>query len=93
MSSQGEPKTCTQCNGRGWIDNRCATEAQATLCSFCNGTGQTVTGKECYSCHGTGQIETRMEDKLVCPTCAGAGVNPRPQSMTIEEYAYRPGKK
>lgn len=90
---RGGPRTCAQCNGRGWLDNRCLTENQATVCGLCNGAGQNASGKECYACHGTGQIETRIVDKLVCPTCDGAGLFPRSPSMTIDEFAYRSGKK
>lgn len=90
-SPDGEPKTCPECQGRGWVDNRCITPDHAHKCTLCNGTGQTALGKECHACLGTGRIEIRREDKNPCPLCNGAGVFPVPSSMTMEEFAYHPG--
>jgi len=87
------PRTCTECQGRGWVDNRCITTDRANRCSHCDGKGFDAGGKECYACKGTGLIETRQVDKNPCPKCAGAGVYPVPPSMTVWDYAYQPGKK
>jgi len=89
----GEPKTCPECQGRGWKDNRCQKSDEAVICSHCNGRGFDSQGKECYGCHGTGLIEVRTVDKIACELCRGAGVYPVPPSMTIEKFAYRPGMK
>ncbi len=35
-------------------------------------------------------IEIRQSDKSPCPLCAGAGVYPVPESMTIREFAFKP---
>ncbi len=90
---QGAPKTCPECQGRGWVDHRCLTPDHAHRCDYCNGRGADMSGKECYACHGTGLIEVRMEDKNPCPLCHGAGVYPVPESMKICEFAYHPGIK
>ena len=87
--SDGAPRTCPECQGRGWVDNRCLTPDRAHRCSYCDGRGTDVQGKECYACHGTSLIEVRVEDKNPCPLCNGAGVYPVPESMTIKEFAYR----
>jgi DnaJ-class molecular chaperone len=47
-------------------------------------------GKECHACHGTGLIEVRIEDKLSCTLCRGAGVYPVPESLTAAEFAFHP---
>lgn len=87
----GEPNPCPECQGRGWVDNRCITPDHSLLCTYCNGRGVNFTGKECYVCHGTGSIEVRQVDKNPCPLCHGAGVYPVPESMSMKEFAYRPG--
>ena len=92
-NSPGSPLSCPDCQGRGWMDNRCATPEASDLCSVCNGKGFDAGGKECYACHGTGRIEVRKIDKNVCPKCRGAGVYPVPPSMTEDQFAYRPGKR
>jgi DnaJ-class molecular chaperone len=92
-SPDGPPKTCPDCQGRGWTDNRCLTPDQAQLCGVCNGRGTDTNGKECVSCRGTGQIETRSQDRLACTLCNGAGVYPVPESMTLEEFAFHPRSK
>jgi RecJ-like exonuclease len=91
--SIGEPKTCPECSGRGWTDNLCITVERAYRCSYCNGKGFDAAGKECYACRGTGLIEVRREDKSPCPLCQGAGIYPVPESMTIERFAFHPGKR
>ena len=88
--SADAPKTCPQCQGRGWMDNLCVTEARERCCSFCDGKGVDAGGKECYACHGTGLIEVRVQDKLACTLCHGAGIHPVPESLTATEFAYRP---
>ena len=87
------PKTCPECQGRGWLDNRCSTPNHSHLCTLCNGVGQTSTGKECHACHGSGQIEIRQEDKNPCLLCNGAGVYPVPETMTLKEFAFNPGSR
>lgn len=89
----GNQTSCPDCQGRGWMDNRCATPEASDLCSVCNGKGFDAGGKECYACHGTGRIEVRKIDKTVCSKCRGAGVYPVPPSMTEDQFAYRPGRK
>ncbi len=89
-SPDGAPKTCPECHGRGWVDNRCLTPDHAHLCSYCNGKGLNYAGGRCYACGGTGQIEIRQVDKNPCPLCCGAGVYPVPESMTMKEFAFRP---
>lgn len=93
MPLSGEPKTCPECHGRGWVDNRCITPYHAHRCMYCDGKGFDAGGKECYACKGTGLIEVRQEDKNPCPVCSGAGVYPVPPSMTAWDFAYRPGRK
>lgn len=93
ISPENPPRTCTVCQGRGWIDIRCETPDRANRCSFCNGKGVDAGGKECYACHGTGLLEVRAVDKKPCPQCSGAGVFPVPPSMTVWDFAYHPGKK
>ena len=87
-----EPKLCPECNGRGWLDNRCITPDHAHRCMYCNGKGFDVGEKECYACKGTCLIEVRQVDKNPCPICAGAGVYPVPPSMTTWEFAYHPSR-
>ena len=87
------PKTCPECLGRGWVDNRCITPDHAYRCMYCDGKGFTPLGNECDACHGTGQIEVRQVDQNPCPLCAGAGIYPVPESMTIKEFVFRPGLK
>lgn len=87
------PKTCTRCQGRGWIDQCGSASEQSIVCSYCSGRGTTVSGGECSGCHGTGRIETRLEEKNPCPVCGGAGVHPVPESMTYGEFAFQPGLK
>lgn len=84
------PKQCPECQGRGWVDNRCITPDHILLCTYCNGRGTNYMGKECYVCHGTGSIEVRQKDQNPCPLCHGAGVYPVPESMSMKEFAYRP---
>jgi RecJ-like exonuclease len=86
-----EPKTCPECQGRGWVDNRCLTPNHEHRCMHCDGRGFDVLEKPCYACHGTGLIEIRQVDVNPCPLCSGAGVYPTPESMTFSEFAYRPG--
>jgi DnaJ-class molecular chaperone len=88
--STGKPKVCPECQGRGWKDNLCTTDAQARRCSFCDGRGADLHGKECYACHGTGLMEVRQEDKAPCALCGGAGLYPVPESLTINEFAFNP---
>ncbi len=90
---EGEPKTCPECQGRGWVDNRCITPDHAHKCTYCDGKGFDALENTCYACHGTGQIEIRQVDQNPCPLCAGAGVYPVPEPMTMREFAYRPGGK
>jgi len=92
-SFTGMPKVCPECQGRGWVDNRCITPDHAHRCAYCDGKGFDASGKECYACKGTGLIEVRQVDKNPCPICSGAGVFPVPPSMTSWDFAYRPGKK
>lgn len=89
---EGSPKTCPECQGRGWLDNRCITPYQAHRCMYCDGKGFDAAENTCYACHGTGLIEVRNVDKRPCQLCAGAGVYPVPESMTISEFAYHPGR-
>jgi len=89
----GAPRECPECSGRGWVDNRCLTADHAHKCSYCDGKGFDALEKPCYACHGTGQIEVRQVDKNPCPVCGGAGIYPVSPSMTISEFAYRPGLK
>ncbi len=91
--ARGGSQPCPECSGRGWLDHRCATPDAVDLCSVCNGKGFDAGGKECYACHGTGRIEVRSIDKAVCAKCRGAGVFPVPESMTEDQFAYRPGRK
>ena len=88
-----EPKVCPECNGRGWVDNRCITPDHAHRCAYCDGKGFDAGGKECYACKGTGLIEVRQVDKNPCSLCSGAGVYPVPPSMTAWDFAYRPSMK
>ncbi len=90
-SPDGLPKTCPECEGRGWVDNRCLTEHHAHRCNHCDGRGVSLSGIECAACHGSGMIEVRKEDKNPCPLCSGAGVYPVPSSMRMSDFAYRPG--
>lgn len=92
-SHEGGPKTCPECLGRGWVDHRCLMEDHAHRCMYCDGRGFDTLEKPCFACHGTGLIEVRLVDVNPCPLCAGAGVYPVPESMTISEFAYRPGIK
>ncbi len=92
-NADGPSKPCPECQGRGWKENRCSTPDQAYRCPTCDGKGFTSSGSECHSCHGTGLMETRLEDKIECSLCGGAGLYPVPESMTLGEYAFRPGKK
>ncbi len=92
-SPEGEPKPCPECQGRGWTDNFCVNVERSHVCAHCNGRGMSPSGKECEACHGTGRIEVRKVDKTPCSLCNGAGVYPVPESMTISEFAYRPGLK
>ena len=85
------PKICPECNGRGWVDNRCITSDHAHRCAYCDGKGFDAGGKECYACRGTGLIEVRQVDKNPCPLCSGAGVYPVPPSTTAWDFAYKPG--
>ena len=87
------PKICPECNGRGWVDNRCITPDHAHRCAYCDGKGFDAGGKDCYACQGTGLIEVRQVDKNPCPICLGAGVYPVPPSMTAWDFAYRPSFK
>jgi RecJ-like exonuclease len=88
---EGEPKTCPECQGRGWVDNRCITPDHAHKCTYCDGKGFDALENTCYACHGTGQIEIRQVDINPCPLCSGA--YPVPESLTINEFSYRPGLK
>jgi DnaJ-class molecular chaperone len=89
----GAPRKCPECNGRGWVDNRCLTPDHAHRCSYCNGKGFDAGGNECYACKGTGLLEVRQVDKNPCPLCGGAGVYPVPPSMVAWDFAYKPGVK
>lgn len=91
--SKDKPKTCPECQGRGWVDNRCITPDHAHRCGYCDGKGFDAGGKECYACKGTGLIEVRQVDKNPCPVCGGAGVWPVPKTMTAAEYAYNPSRR
>jgi RecJ-like exonuclease len=90
---KGPPKTCPECQGRGWVDNRCITPDHAHRCAYCDGRGTDTLGRPCYACGGTGLIEVRKEDKNPCPLCGGAGVYPVPESLTAREYAYNPSRR
>lgn len=83
------PKSCTKCNGRGWVDNRCLTESDAHKCTHCDGRGVDFSNKQCYACKGTGLLEPRQSDKQPCGLCKGAGVYPVPPSMTKFEFAFK----
>jgi hypothetical protein len=93
MSFDQKPATCPECQGRGWVDNRCVTPDHAHLCSYCNGRGENAVGQTCYACRGSGRIEVRQVDRNPCPLCSGAGVYPVPDSMTLSEFAFRPGDR
>jgi RecJ-like exonuclease len=92
-SPEGEPKTCPECRGRGWVDNRCITPDHSHKCMYCAGKGFDARENTCYACHGTGLIEVRKVDRNPCPLCSGAGVYPVPASMAASEFTYRPGVK
>lgn len=92
-TATGAPKTCPECSGRGWVDNRCLTPEQAHRCPLCNGRGTDNAGKQCFACHGTGLMEVRQVDRHRCSLCRGAGVYPVPASMGADEFAFRPGKR
>ena len=92
-SPEGPPKTCSECQGRGWKDNRCLTPDQAVMCQVCAGKGFNNLGQTCRACQGSGRIEVRPVDRIRCPLCKGAGVYPVPASMSEREFAYRPGQK
>lgn len=92
-SPEGEPRTCPECHGRGWVDNRCITPDHSHKCMYCDGKGFDARENTCYACHGTGLIEVRKVDRNPCPLCSGAGVYPVPASMAASEFAYRPGIK
>ena len=91
--NQEETKVCPECQGRGWVDNRCLIPEHAHRCTICNGTGQNSLGKSCYACGGTGLIEIRQVDKNPCPLCGGAGLFPVPEQMEVRDFAYRPGTR
>jgi RecJ-like exonuclease len=91
--SEEEPKTCPECAGRGWVDNRCLTPDHAHRCPICNGRGFDTAEKECYACRGTGLLELRQEDKNPCPLCGGAGIFPVPESMRARDFAFNPGRR
>ena len=91
--SDASPMTCPECQGRGWMDNRCLAPGQEHRCHACNGRGTTLTGKLCRACHGSGMMEIRAEDKSPCVLCKGAGVYPVPESMTISDFAYHPRRR
>ncbi|MFZ5433048.1 MAG: hypothetical protein ACOZB3_04660 [Calditrichota bacterium] len=91
--SKDRPQTCPECQGRGWVDNRCLTADHAHRCGYCDGRGTDAAGKECYACKGTGLIEVRQVDKNPCPVCGGAGIWPVPPSMTAADFAFHPGYK
>ena len=88
-----KPKTCPECQGRGWVDNRCSTPHSEHRCMYCNGRGCDMLGKPCYACQGTGLIEVRSEDKTPCPLCSGAGVYPVPESRVARDFVYKPGRR
>lgn len=92
-SDKGAFKSCPECQGRGWVDNRCIQPDHEHRCMYCNGRGSDMLGRPCYACQGTGLIEVRKEDKNPCPLCCGAGVYPVPESMAAREFAYNPGRK
>jgi RecJ-like exonuclease len=92
-SPTGKPKTCPECSGRGWVDNRCITPDHAHRCAYCDGRGRDALEHECYACHGTGLIEVRKEDKNPCPLCSGAGIYPVPEFMTAGDFAFNPSKR
>ena len=92
-SLKEKAKTCPECRGQGWVDNRCLTADHAHVCMYCNGKGFDALEKTCYACHGTGQIEVRQVDQNPCPLCGGAGVYPVPPFLTIADFAYNPGMK
>lgn len=81
---------CPECQGRGWRDNLCAKSDEATTCNLCKGKGFDGIGHVCSGCGGTGRIEVRIADKSACTLCRGAGVYPVPESMTMDEFAFRP---
>ena len=93
VSPSDKPKVCPECQGRGWVDNRCITPDHEHRCMYCNGRGCDMLGKPCYACQGTGLIEVRKEDKNPCPLCGGAGVFPVPASMIARDFAFNPGRK
>jgi DnaJ-class molecular chaperone len=86
-------KICPECQGRGWVDNRCITPDHSLTCMYCVGKGVDALENPCYACQGTGLIEIRQVDKNPCPLCMGAGVYPVPESMTVSEFAYQPRKR
>jgi hypothetical protein len=93
LSSDTTPMTCPECQGRGWIDNRCLTTDQQHRCAACQGRGSSAAGKQCTACHGTGLLDVRQEDKSPCALCTGAGVYPIPESMILSDFAYRPRRR
>jgi RecJ-like exonuclease len=92
-SPEGEPKVCPECRGLGWVDNRCLTPDHSHRCMYCDGKGFDALENTCYACHGTGLIEVRQVDRNPCPLCSGAGVYPVPASMSVSDFAFRPGVK
>ncbi|MBU0691318.1 hypothetical protein KKC97_10130 [bacterium] len=92
-SPDSEPKKCPECQGRGWVDNRCLTPDHTHKCPICDGKGINAIEKECYACRGTGLLEVRQVDKNPCPLCGGAGIYPVPMSMRAQEFAYNPGRR
>lgn len=86
------PRTCSRCQGRGWVDQSGIASEQFNVCEYCNGKGVSASGSECYGCHGTGHIEIRLAEKYPCPKCGGAGIHPVPESMTYGEFAFKPGR-
>jgi len=88
-----EPKSCPECRGRGWVDNRCLTPDHTHKCPFCDGKGFDALEKDCYACKGTGLLEVRQEDKNPCPLCGGAGIYPVPDSLRARDFAFSPGRR
>ena len=60
------PKVCTQCGGRGQVDDNQGFFSFASPCSRCGGSGQTIE-HPCGSCRGTGIEKRNREVKVRVP--------------------------
>ena len=76
-----KPESCPECHGKGWVEFGCTKPDEERMCSLCNGTGSTPTGKECPGCQGTARIEVRTVEQQKCLKCNGMGRYPIPEAM------------